>query len=801
MKNLYILLVSVFFLNTAQAHFGPRGLFGGNVTCGTHFNGNVFFGTEEGGVYMSANVQLTGWRVRNVGLKSGLTADLYHNGSHIFVATKDEGVFIFNGSAGGNDLFWNESNNGLSNKQATALGGVFNTQRLYVGTQSGLFESSNEGATWSAVNNAFFNNQHITAIEELDGRIVVATNNGGLYATDDYVNWTNFNDANTSVTGTISLSYNASTDELMVINSNGLFLLDNASTTSNPVYVAAAQGASNTAVLRNVSNNGANWYLATNEGVWSTSSQTIAWSAINAGLTQLNTHVVVALQDDILVGTQEAGVFRSSTANYDWNPSNTGIHGITNIRVFSVAGLGDTITATATERGVAISFESGFNPVVRNNGLVDSLHVNDLAFAGEDLVAATNNNGIFMTDDFGLNWQAINQGLPTQNISKVFYANDALYAIGDNGKIYQTALGTINWSEYMTGIPSNLNVTSMAFYANWLYAGTFGGGVYAKKLGDNSWQEFNSCPCGSYSIGNLNVTSLAVSAGRLYAGTHGSGVYSCQYDYSNWVAASPIQIAHFDDVPFLQPQFIQAMSTFGGFVMASFKGGVVATKDGGATWVRAGHQFHIPSYSDINKISFITSRIMITTEQNNMLSNSINEFNNIDDTLHVASIFQNMSAAGGMTYHSVTTNMEWEVTNVSDSWIQVGNDEGFRNGVIDVLVDENTSADSRTATITVSAGTFSEVITINQQGALGLSEEALAKAVKLYPNPTDGNFTIDANQEIKSISVINLLGQTNYFIDNVFSENITVQEQLETGAYLVHIAFENYSVTKRLIIH
>jgi photosystem II stability/assembly factor-like uncharacterized protein len=803
MKNIFILLITCVFTLSAKAHYGPRGLFGGDVICGTHHNGTVYLGTAEGGVYMSANVQLTGWRVRNVGLKSGLVTDLYHNGNFIFVSTSNEGVFIFNGSAGGNDLFWNDRNTGLIHKNVSALGGIKNTTILYAGTSgNGLYTSTDEGVTWSNVNHPFFNNKHITSIEELNGRIVVATNDAGVFYTDDNINWTDFNDLNTAGLGVLSLSYNPYTDEMVLVNPIGIFILSSASSTLTPNYSDSEIGLPISIEIRNVSNNGLNWYLATNQGVYHADAlQPVEWTAINTGLTQFDTHVVVALQDDLILGTQEEGVFKSSTLNYDWASNNIGTHGITNIRVHSVAGLGDTVTATATEKGIAISMESGINPLLRNNGLTDYLNVNDLVFAGDFLVAGTQNAGVFITEDLGLNWQAINTGLLTPSIKKVFYSNGNIYAIGDNGKIYKSSLSTINWVEYMTGIPDDLQVTSMTFYSNWLYAGTYGGGVYAKTLSELSWSAFNECPCGCYSLGNLNVTSLTASAGMLYAGTDGSGVYSCSYDNSNWMETNPIAIPHFDDVTFLQPQFIQNMTSFGGFVFASYRGGIVATKDGGQTWVRGGHQFNIPSFSDVNKISFITDRIMITTQNNNMMSNSVNEFNTIDDTLHVASVFETIPASGGNTYHSLTTNLAWEITNISDSWIQVGNMAGFRNGVVDIFVDENVSAETRSGTVTVSAGTFSEVITINQLGTLSLPSLENKPVLLMYPNPSNGEFAVvSENQMIKAIKVFNSMGQEVYFFDGYNSQKVILDGLNCIGVYTVEIiTLESVSTLKMVI--
>ena len=117
---LALLAVVLLTSNSAYAHFGSKGPFGGSVSCSTTFDSVVYVGTANGGVYRSSNSQLLAWTAMPVGLKSGKMTALAHSGSYLFAGTLDSGVYIFNGYIG-TDRHWIKINNGLSNLKIKSL--------------------------------------------------------------------------------------------------------------------------------------------------------------------------------------------------------------------------------------------------------------------------------------------------------------------------------------------------------------------------------------------------------------------------------------------------------------------------------------------------------------------------------------------------------------------------------------------------------------------------------------------------------------------------------------------------------
>lgn len=85
---------------------------------------------------------------------------------------------------------------------------------------------------------------------------------------------------------------------------------------------------------------------------------------------------------------------------------------------------------------------------------------------------------------------------------------------------------------------------------------------------------------------------------------------------------------------------------------------------------------------------------------------------------------------------------------------------------------------------------------------VGIRDRELSFPVNLYPNPSNGRFTAEAEQEIKSIQVYNIQGQLLRSAELSAGGNrkeIDIQG-LPNGFYLVKLIFKNASTTKKIFI-
>lgn len=71
---------------------------------------------------------------------------------------------------------------------------------------------------------------------------------------------------------------------------------------------------------------------------------------------------------------------------------------------------------------------------------------------------------------------------------------------------------------------------------------------------------------------------------------------------------------------------------------------------------------------------------------------------------------------------------------------------------------------------------------------------------KMYPNPSNGNFSIDNSNKVFSVEIYNVLGQKVFEIKNADGSNLSVTN-LNKGVYLVKITDDTKSLIKKLIIN
>lgn len=195
------------------------------------------------------------------------------------------------------------------------------------------------------------------------------------------------------------------------------------------------------------------------------------WQLFNS---QPFNHIVLSITNDangnMIVGTVGGKIFRSTDNGVSWTQINTTMY---------------------------VGFI--WSLVVKNNK-----------------VFAATEQGVFVSNDNGASW--ILTSLTGKDVRTLGKANDgSLYAGTWGFGIYKSQDDGMTWTEVNNGL-TNLAIHALAVdsYGS-VYAGTFGEGIFKSQNGGSSWTKLN--------IGYDFIWSLAVtSTNRLVAGTYGSGV-------------------------------------------------------------------------------------------------------------------------------------------------------------------------------------------------------------------------------------------------------------------------------------
>jgi photosystem II stability/assembly factor-like uncharacterized protein len=275
---------------------------------------------------------------------------------------------------------------------------------------------------------------------------------------------------------------------------------------------------------------GADIYVTTGQGVILSSDNLKNWSFVNNGLPDdTNVESLAICGTDIFATTNE-GVFLSSDNCANWIKLKHDLLEDNDVRMLVISG---TNIFAATESGVLLSTDNGKNWVVQNapkyepsNGVVVVRmlsifsDVEFLAINGTNIFAAAF-KGLFFSSDNGVNWAAINNGLPANDhvISLALSGTNIFAGTCKNGVYFSSDNGS-NWTAVNNGLPANACVDSLVINGKCIIAGVFKSGVFFSIDNGVNWTALN------YDLPtNIRVNSLVISGNNIFAGTEGHGVW------------------------------------------------------------------------------------------------------------------------------------------------------------------------------------------------------------------------------------------------------------------------------------
>jgi len=179
----------------------------------------------------------------------------------------------------------------------------------------------------------------------------------------------------------------------------------------------------------------------------------------------------------MFAGTVFGTVFRSTNNGSSWSDMSSGLTGQS---VYAMTRSGAFIFAGTTDSGVFRSTNNGLSWIPVNSGLTNR-RIWSLVVKGESMFAGTSGGGVFRSTNNGDEWVAA--GLPGYSVYDFVIRGEHLFAALPTRGIYHTSDNGTTWNR-ITDDSMDQNVQRLGIDDTFLYAGTYGSGVWRRPLSE-----------------------------------------------------------------------------------------------------------------------------------------------------------------------------------------------------------------------------------------------------------------------------------------------------------------------------
>ena len=497
-----------------------NGPYGGWIGALVVTSDGVVFAGGDRGLYRSTNngdfwEQITNGLPRGV-LISNLA--MSKNGT-IFAAAQNS---VYRSMDKGNS--WHLANSGLPTSQIYVLT-IDGNDRIFVsegiiGTNGGLFFSSNGGDSWTQIDNVLLQYAAIRLLVVNDSGYIFVGASSGVYRSTDLNAWKIMNSGFTGTwVGALTIN---SKGHIIASMYDGLYRSTNNGDSWSRIATA---GILNPRIFSRDRNG--NIFAGVFTGLARSTDDGDTWTNVGSGLPYSNVYAIAfGLTGTMFAGTS-GGVFRSLDGGTTWTRASAGIAN-TSIRALAVSPSGSVFAGAMID--IFRSDDGGATWKLASNGLKIGW-VNTIVTNGANTVFASGSAGgvIFRSTDNGESWYGfdVNQNLTLyQTFCLAINARGHILAGIEGGGIFRSTDNGDSWVQLNTGTSQNTYVRALAINpAGHIFAGTSQGtiggpsapGIYRSTDNGDSWM------LDSNGLGNRDVSVLAISSsGQIYAAAGGS---------------------------------------------------------------------------------------------------------------------------------------------------------------------------------------------------------------------------------------------------------------------------------------
>lgn len=745
--------------------------------------GKLFAGTFRG-IYISSN-NGSSWTPSNTGLDYGAVNSFAINGSHVLVAmngggtvfrSSDDGstwVQVINGlppyavsrleASGGsifaminNGGFYYSADNGTSWSAITSGPSVITSltasgSNIFVGTTSGVFLSSNAGASWTSVNNGL-TSTNIISLSASGSHVLAWTIGGTFLSTNSGSSWSGTG----APRGYISLAANGASLVAATLGAT-FYSLDNGSSWN---IASGVTGASSLAIK------GSNLFASNDNGVCVSSNNGISWTGVNIGLA--NASPYLSANDVRFIAANRLTVHVSTDRGFSWSQ-----HTVGTTPTVSVLATGNTFLIS-TRNGNYYSTNNG-STWLTANGLPGDM---TLGTAGSTLFAADGND-VYRSVNNGATWSS---GSNVVQFATAFATNGNQVFAGTMFKgVYISSNSGVSWQQVNNSLPQ---INALAFNGNTLVCGTVSG-VYISINAGVSWTFAG--------LAGSNINAIVARDGNIFAAHKSIDISS-----NNGVSWSPYNLGieaglgEFDEVILLANSGIRILA-------ATSDGGVwISDCVGPPTPVITSNFTHPPtvltSSATVGNQWYFNGSPVSGAVNPGLLANNSGDYAvqvTVDGCVSALSATQTLSDCIAPPTPVITTTVTGANTVLTSS-AMVGNQWYFNGSPLSGAVNKDYLA--------VNSGSYSVRVTVdNCVSAFSASQSVVItgnvnglaiEEIQIFPNPAATELIIGLEKleldKAVEIKVFNLLGKVLFTESGQGGRNLSLDiSELATGFYVV----------------
>lgn len=548
---------------------------------------------------------------------------------------------------------------------------------------------------------------------------------------------------------------------------------------------------------------------------------TAQWVSQTSGTTN-HLYDVFFTSNDIGYVVGENGTIRQTTdGGSNWNPQTSGVSGFLHGVTFTSANTGYAVG----EAGVILkTTNSGVNWTVLTSGTTTNLL--DVFFVDANNGYAVGWNGIVLkTVNGGTNWTTSGSGINTNTnlLGVQFTSVNTGYITGLSGYLYKTIDGGATWNNQSTSVGSlhlfetHFISSSTGFVvgenssflktidggANW--TGVFGGGIVLRGV------HFTNATTG-YAVGDYQGTGIIRETTD--GGTSWNITLSGGTTQNNLHFPSPnigYAVGHNGEIHKLTASIVGTDTRTECDSLLWLDGNTYASNNNTAT-------YNFVNGAANGSDSLVTLDLtIINSATGTDFRTECSPFEWIDGNTYTSSnnssTYNIVGGAANGCDSLVTLDLTINSLNLSvnqtDSVLtadQVGGNYQW------LICPQMTPIDGATnqSLITSANGDYAVIVTYDgcsdtsacyTVSGVGILENDFGSQFILYPNPTDGNFSIDLGDKHGSVSITikDLIGHVVQFHDYSNIHLLNLKLEAPNGVYLLIIESENKTAVIRLV--